>query len=177
MGTKKKALLAAVLIAAPIVANASTINYSAVDVSGTTWQYNYSITNSTQPSNIGEFTILFTLGQYSNLSVEASPGNWSSIVAQPDPVLPANGSFDTQALDLGLPPGGSQGGFSVRFTWLGQGTPGAQTFNIVDPDTFSTLEAGSTIPMSPVPIPAAAWLMLSSLGGLGVFARKKQKAA
>jgi hypothetical protein len=120
------------------------INYTVTEVSGSTWQYDYTITNTFTPANVGEFTVFFTLGQYANLSVENSPGTWSSIVAEPDPNLPADGFFDSQALNNGLASGSTQSSFSVDFTWLGTGTPGAQTFNIVDTSDYSTLYAGST---------------------------------
>jgi len=120
------------------------VSYTATDLNGSTWQYDYTITNSFVPTNVGEFTVFFTLGQYSNLSVETSPGTWSSIVAQPDPNLPADGFFDSQALNNGLAPGGTQSNFSVDFTWLGTGAPGPQTFDIVDTNDYSTLYAGTT---------------------------------
>ncbi len=168
MQNKKLALLfAAVLMAGPLVATATVVDFSVTEVSGSTWQYNYTISNTTQPGNIGEFTVFFTQGQSSNLSVAASPGNWSSIVAQPDPNLPANGFLDSQALDLGLSPGSSQNGFSVQFTWLGTGTPGSQPFNIVDSNTFTTLESGNTTLVSPVPLPASSLLLMSGLVGFG----------
>ena len=89
-------------------------------------------------------TTFFTLGQYSNLVTETSPGNWSPIAAQPDPGLPADGFYDVLALDSGLASGGSQSGFSVQFTYLGSGTPGSQLFNFVDSSSFATLFAGQT---------------------------------
>jgi hypothetical protein len=122
----------------------SQVSFSTTDISGNTWQYDYTITNNTAINPIGELTVFYALGQYSNLMVESSPGNWSSIVSQPDPGLPADGFFDAQALDNGLASGTSQGGFAVQFTWLGQGTPGAQPFDIVDPNTFTTLASGYT---------------------------------
>lgn len=169
---KMLALLTAIAAFVP-AAHASTITYTATDVGGSTWQYDYSLTNNSEPSDIGEFTTFFTLSQYSNLSVESSPGNWSSIVAQPDPGLPADGFFDGQALDAGLAPGQTQGGFAVRFTWLGQGAPGAQTFNIVDPSTFATLEAGTTTLVTP--LPASFLLMLSGMAGLALCARRRRE--
>jgi hypothetical protein len=168
-------LVAAALIAAPLIASATVVDFSLSDVSGNTWQYNYSIINTTQPGNIGEFTVFFAPGQYSNLSVQASPGNWSSVVAQPSSNPLVSGSFDAQALDLGLAPGQSQAGFAVQFTWLGSGTPGSQLFNIVDP-TIGTLESGNTtLVATPVPLPAATWLFVSGLTGFGAMVRKRCK--
>jgi hypothetical protein len=173
--TFRVALLLATIALVPTT-HATTVTYAPTDISGSTWQYHYSITNNTQPSNIGEFTVFFTLGQYSNLSVQASPGNWSSIVAQPDPNLPADGFFDSQALDSGLVPGKSQSGFAVQFTWLGSGTPGSQLFNIVDPKTFATLEAGSTTAAtSPVPLPASLLLLMSGLLGMGWSVKRRRQ--
>jgi hypothetical protein len=123
--------------------HAQTISYTATDVSGSTWDYNYTITNNTK-STIDEFTIFATLGQYSNLSVAASPSSFSSIVAQPDPGIPADGYFDAQAISAGLSAGRTLSGFSMQFTYSGSGSPGSQLFNIVDPNTFTTLAAGYT---------------------------------
>lgn len=156
------ALSAAIVIAAG-TAQATTITYSATDVSGSTWQYDYIISNNTPADPIHEFTIFFTLGEFSNLQVQSSPGNWNSVVAQPDPSIPADGFFDSLALDSGLQVGAFQNGFAVQFTWLGQGTPRSQLFNVVDPNTFITLEAGTTVPAAPVPLPSSAGLLLSAL--------------
>jgi hypothetical protein len=46
----------------------------------------------------------------------------------------------------GIPPAVSQSGFSVTFSYLGAGTPGPQTFEIVDPQTFQPLLVGTTNP-------------------------------
>jgi hypothetical protein len=123
---------------------AAQVSYTVADVSGSTWEYNYSILNNTAVTSIGEFTVYYTLGEYSNLKLESSPKNWSSIVAQPDASLPADGFFDAQALDGGLTHGNTATGFSVEFTYLGKGTPPAQAFDIVDPNTFATLTSGET---------------------------------
>ena len=123
------------------------LSYTATDISGSTWEYNYTITNNLTV-NLTEFTTFFTLGQYTNLDVLSAPGNWEggggALAINPDPSLPADGFFDAEASDAGLAPGASQGGFSVEFTYLGTGTPGAQLFNFVDSSSFATLEAGNT---------------------------------
>jgi hypothetical protein len=120
------------------------VTYTATDISGSTWEYDYTVSNSVLSSNLTEFTTFFTLGEYSNLVTETSPGNWSPIAAQPDPSLPADGFYDALALDSGLASGGSQSGFSVQFTYLGAGTPGSQLFNFVDSSSFATLYASQT---------------------------------
>jgi hypothetical protein len=123
--------------------HAQVISYTATDVSGSTWDYNYTIANNTT-STINEFTVFAALGQYSSLSVASSPSSWSSLVAQPDPGIPADGYFDSQAISGGLLAGSTLSGFSMQFTYLGSGTPGSQLFNIVDPNTFNTLAVGYT---------------------------------
>jgi len=37
-------------------------------------------------------------------------------------------------------------GFAVSFDWLGEGEPGAQFYEIIDPDTFETINSGWTVP-------------------------------
>jgi hypothetical protein len=120
------------------------VTYTATDISGSTWEYDYTVSNTVLSSSLTEFTTFFTLGQYSNLVTETSPGNWSPIAAQPDPSLPADGFYDALALDSGLASGGSQSGFAVQFTYLGAGSPGSQLFNFVDSSSFATLFAGQT---------------------------------
>ncbi len=151
---------------------AATISYDAIDVSGNTWQYNYSITNTTQASGLDEFTVYFNLNDYANLTVESSPNDWSSIVAQPDPQLPADGFFDAQSLGSGLSLNSSQSGFSVDFTWLGSEAPGAQPFDIVDPTTFATLESGTTAAIAPVALPAPLWLLCVGILMLTIMSRR-----
>jgi len=144
---KRLAWLGAMLGAMTVSAAArSQVTYTATDLSGSTWQYNYTFTNSLTSGNIGEVTVYFALGSYSGLSMASSPGNWSPVVAQPDAGLPADGFFDVQATTAGLATGQSVSGFSVDFTWLGTGTPGSQLFNIVNPVDYSTQYAGSTAP-------------------------------
>jgi len=138
--------LASGLMAIASSANAQ-VSYTATDISGSTWEYNYTITNDLTV-NLTEFTTFFNVGQYNNLEVVSAPSNWEGgggvLAINPDPSLPAAGFFDAEAADAGLAPGASQGGFSVEFTYLGGGTPGPQLFNFVDSSTYATLEAGNT---------------------------------
>jgi hypothetical protein len=155
-----------------------------------TWQYNYSITNTTPGDAalpaIDEFTIYYALGSYSNMSIVSSPSNWSSLVAQPDPILAADGFFDAEANDAGLAAGATNTGFSVDFTFLDQGTPGRQLFNIVDfndPSTFAnplqvgfTRLAGSAMSAPEIDASSAVGAMTLLMGGLLVLRGRKALA-
>ncbi len=139
---------ACILFAVWVPTAQAQIDYSLTDISGSTWQYTYTITNDFAVGAVGEFTIFAPVGAYSNLSVVASPGSWSSIAVQPDPNLPAAGYFDALATTSPLAAGKSQGGFTESFTWLGKGTPGSQAFDIVNTNTFSTIASGMTVSRS-----------------------------
>jgi hypothetical protein len=140
---------------------AAMIQYTATDSSGSTWRYDYSVTNNDLSSPVGEVTIFFGLGSYSNISSPGQPSTWSSVVAQPDPAIPADGFFDSATSSGGISLGATLSGFSVQFTWLGTGSPGAQMYDVVDPVSFATLESGTTV--STVPIPGALGLLASAL--------------
>ena len=152
----------------PLWTQASIINYSVSNISDNTWEYQYSLNNDSLGFAIEEFTIFYELGVYENLLVTNSPDDWDSIVIQPDPMLPDDGFFDALALVVGLTPGDLLGGFSVQFEFLNPGKPGAQFFEILDPNDFSVLASGTT---TLVPIPAAFLLMSSALGWLAFLRR------
>lgn len=133
----------ALLVLSTATAHAAIITADIVNVAGDQWRYGYTITNSSL-STLQEFRIFFKLNLFENLAVAASPADWDSLVAQPDPALPDDGFFDALSLSGGIPHNGSVGGFSVTFTWLGQNTPGVQPFEVIDPSTLGTLESGVT---------------------------------
>lgn len=161
----------ACLLLVSLQSAAATITYDVTSITGNTWEYNYTVNNNTLGFNIEEFTVYFDFGVYENLSLITAPATWDPLLVEPDNFFSNDGSYDALALNAGIAPGYSLGIFSVRFDYLGAGTPGSQYFEIVNSSTFDVLDSGRT---SPVPIPAAVWLFGSGLLGLiGVAIRKK----
>ncbi|PIE38478.1 MAG: hypothetical protein CSA53_04185 [Gammaproteobacteria bacterium] len=143
---------------------AAPIFYERADLGAGRYELSYTVDNQTSFA-ITEFTIWFDLGLYDNLAITSSPVDWDGLAAQPDPGLPDDGFADWLSLGLAIAPGVSLGGFSVAFDWLGTGLPGAQFFEIVDPDTFVVLESGFTQPLLPVAaVPEPPALVLLALG-------------
>lgn len=164
------------LMAGSVLAGLMTeISYETEDLGSGRWQYTYEVLNlnlavDSVPSAIEEFTIWFDDSLYDNLMVTTSgvlAGEWDQIVWQPEPVVGDPGAYDalTVGANTGLLPGESVYGFLVAFDWLGSGTPGPQYYEIVDPDTFATIDTGYTIP-------EPATMMLLGLGGLLIRKRK-----
>ena len=151
-------------------ASATSIFYDVSNISGSTWEYTYTVSNDTLGLNIDEFTVYFDFGLYQNLAPVSAPATWDPLVVEPDNFLGNDGFYDALALSGGVTPGNSIGSYSVRFDYLGTGTPGSQRFEVVDPTTFDVLDSGLT---SLIPVPAAVWLFASGLIGLTVIARRK----
>jgi len=162
----------------PISASASAISFTPVNLAGNQWRYDYTISVPASEPSVDEFTIFFGPTLYSNLTVAATPLGWDPLVIQPDAGIPADGFFDALSLVVGSTTGISQGGFAVSFDFLGVGTPGAQRFEIVDPNTFAPLQTGFTSaivgappPTSNVPEPNALALTGLALALLVGFSR------
>lgn len=68
------------------------------------------------------------------------------------------------------------GSFSVTFDYLGAGTPGAQLFSIVDPNSFLELDSGLTKSTS-VPLPGTLPLMLAGMGAMAYWQRRRDGGA
>ena len=151
------------------------IAYEAVNLGGERWQYNYTVSNiglavAGQPAAIKEFTIWFDNALYENPEILTPPplaGAWDEILLPPEPALGDPGAYDAlaEAWNPGIGTGETAAGFSVAFDWLGTGRPGRQYYQIIDRDTFETLEDGFTIP-------EPAMIFLFSFGG---FLIKRQK--
>ena len=155
---------AALLLASPAVA--TNVSYDLTRLSGSTWQYDFTITNDTLSVPIKEFTLFFDLSAFSNLMATSGPAGWDPVVAQPDPGLPDDGFVDWAALSGGIDPGDSLGIFQVRVDFSGPAQPGIPFFEVVDPDSFDTLDRGDAVPNA-TPAPGTfALVALALLGGL-----------
>lgn len=162
----------------PISVSATVITYAPSFLGGSQWQYDYTVAAAASDPTIDEFTIFFDPTLYANLVAAATPSGWDPLVIQPDTSIPADGYFDALALVAGISPGTSQGGFAVSFDFLGNGTPGLQSFDIVDPNTFATLSSGFTSiasSSSTVPEPNTLALVCLALALLLIFRNRFSK--
>jgi len=146
-------------------ASAAVITYELTPDAGNRWIYQYTVSAAATDPAINELTIFFDATLYANLLLVSAPSDWDALTIDPDPGLPADGFFDALALVTGIAPGASLGGFAVSFEFLGNGRPGSQGFDIVDPLTFATISSGITRLDRPaeVPEPASAWLLAAPL--------------
>lgn len=170
--------LAAGLACVTVTASAAVVSYNAVALGGTQWRYDYGVMADIGGPAIDEFTIFFDPAAYSNLAVLAAPAGWDALAINPDPGIPADGFFDALALGVGIDPGNSLAGFSVSFDYLGAGSPGSQRFEIVDPDTFATIDAGLTVPLNdPIPgeVPEPGGFALFGLA-LALLAKSRRRS-
>jgi len=87
--------------------------------------------------------------------------------------LHSAGFLDSLALGSGIAAGASLGGFEVRFTFLGQGTPPALRFDINDASFHPVFSGVTTV--AAIPEPQIAWLMLLGLGALAGARMRQQK--
>lgn len=144
------ALLVFLVTCSVFALGVTEIRYETADLGTGIWQYSYDVSNISLTGAIEEFTIWFDFDLYGNLSIETPDppaSGWDEIVVQPEPVLSDNGYYDALALaGIGINMGETMGGFTVSFDWLGMGQPGSQLYEIIDPDTFETLDSGQTIP-------------------------------
>ncbi|MEO7386772.1 MAG: hypothetical protein ABIX37_07555 [Gammaproteobacteria bacterium] len=154
-------------------AGATTVAYSVANVAGDNWNYSYALSNDTLASAIREVSIYFDPASFANLAITSAPAGWDTIIIQPDPGLPAAGFADILALPGGLAPGATLGGLAISFTYLGTGTPGSQSFDVVDPESFATLASGTT---SAVPLPGGFWFVATATGALLLRARRRREA-
>ncbi len=163
--------LSILLLFPGLVIHAAPILYEVTNLSGSTWEYTYTIENE-ETFPIEEFTIWFDLGVYENLQLTGSPSlDWDGFVAQPDIFLPDDGFADWFALGALINPGETLSGFSVSFDYLASGTPGTQFFELIDPLTFDSITDGFTQLKvnNPVPLPGTFALLslgLALVGGL-----------
>lgn len=152
MISKILGLLALSLLAGPIAANAS---------------YVYSFTENTSP-----FGYSFVLTRPSLITTETVPaGSFDQLTAGVSTVEFTN--LDLSTFDIRFPDTYSTFGFSGTGPVTSPGTYCGAVGSSCD--VFSLTLETSSVP-EPVPLPAAAWLLLSGLGGLGLVGRRRKVA-
>jgi hypothetical protein len=167
-------------LACASTARAAMVEYSLTALGGDVWRYDYSLSNIGPAESFDEFTVFFDAPGVTGITAVATPAGWSSLVVQPDPLLPDAGFFDALNLSGAVPAGSVISGFSVSFSYLAGLMPGAQRFDLVISEPFQTVYSGVTAATpSPVPLPAPAALMLLGLavGALRSRARAQKQGA
>lgn len=154
------------------------IDYEVVSLGSNQYRYVYHVVNNgalPDGAAIGLFDIQFDPALYleTSLSIVSGPAiaaDWDQQILASGEDVPA--AYDALALLDGVGAGQSLTGFAVEFEWLGPGGPGAQPFEIYDPDTFALLATGMT---TPVPEPRVVWMMLAALLTLALLGRQRAR--
>ncbi|WP_412971766.1 hypothetical protein [Glaciecola sp. MF2-115] len=156
-------------------AQALLINASLSNISGNTWQYNYTVTNDSA-TDIEWFAIYFDDLNYDNLALVSGPSSieWDIIVEQPGAFFSGeDGYIDLLAWDpsFALGFGETISNLIVSFDFAGTGEPpGAQTAEVYDPTQIDPVVIDSTSTPATVnqaPVSGISWLfMLGMLGTL-----------
>ncbi|MBL8401046.1 PEP-CTERM sorting domain-containing protein [Accumulibacter sp.] len=165
--------LTGLLLGGPV--QAVTLEYAASDlpdlVAGQDrWSYQYQLSGSFAP--FAGVNLLYPAERYADLALTAppDPAVWSSLITAPDPSFPADGLLGLTALvatrPLKLP-------FTLEFTWLGTGSPGAQDFEVLD-DGFNVIDRGSSTPLAAPGLPEPGSLLLVA-GALALLARRQRR--
>ncbi len=156
------------LTATALAALDTVIVYETSDLGAGRWQYTFELANNGLTVPIEEFTVWFDYDLYANLTVETPtiPAGWDQLVLQPEPVLLDDGAYDAMATGAGISLGQTLGDFAVSFDFSGIAEPGPQPYDIIDPQTFQTIDSGTTVP-------EPATLLLLGLGS--AILRRKRK--
>lgn len=154
---------------------ATTIMYAAVDLADTTvgedlWRYTYTVSGDSFATGTG-FAIQFEETDYTLSGALVAPNPDWDVQTYGSPYNPGSYVYDAYAL---VNNASLADRFVVDFVWTGgsQG-PGSQYFVVYDSLTGTLLGDGCT---SPVPVPAAAWLLGSGLVAVAGLRKKSRKA-
>jgi hypothetical protein len=164
---------------------AARIDYQVTEIDATsnTWQFAYTVSGVTF-GNSGsgtpsEFVVSFDPALYSNLGPSPTSPNadWFVFTTPTDPITPADGEYNAQAL---VDSASIADVFSISFVWQGAGTPGSQSFQLLDAN-FAVVDSGQTTlsdsgggGTTPMPEPATLLLFASCTAALSAlrFARR-----
>lgn len=150
-------------------ANASVVvGYNLAALGGSEYQYNYSVYNDgslgpgvpVQLFDIFFSPALYQAGSLNIVTPDPPSSQWSEVILASVGTNPAD--YDAFALSGGIPVGDTVSGFTVQFEWIGPGLPGAQPFEISNPNTFSVLQSGETT-SSTTPEPSTFWMFTMTL--------------
>jgi hypothetical protein len=178
-GTLSALFIVAAVLSNPAAARATTIEFEAIHLGGTLWQYDYFLTDGLFDAQQG-FAVFFDPDLYSDLNPVSPAPDWDVLVTIPDPLLDSDGTYDALALvDNPI----FVGPFSVSFTWLGLSgtTPGSQIFNVYTLDATGfpePIEVGVTTPRPTTPVSEPSTLLLcvvSAVAG-GVLTRWRRRS-
>jgi hypothetical protein len=154
-------------------ANADTmIDFGLTALGGNEYQYTYSVFNDgslganvpIQLFDIFFNPALYEAGSLDIVTPDPPSSQWSQEVLASVGTAPAD--FDAFALGGGIPVGNTVSGFAVQFEWIGQGLPGAQEFQISDPNSFNVLQTGETAANAApgaTPEPSTFWMIAMAL--------------
>jgi hypothetical protein len=138
----------------PATAPAILIQYEATELSDTTegadlWQYTYAVSDHTFNAGQG-FTIYFDHLLYKEIESPTPTvnGEWDIIVWQPEPSVSTDGAYDALSVTSKAEGASLEQPFTVQFVWLGDGTPGSQSFEIYQERPFNVLTSGTTTSLS-----------------------------
>ena len=172
------------LLLAAQTAHAIPINYELTSLGGTSYRYDYTVTNDGSLGAgvaIDWFAILFDPALYDESSLtivttDPPASDWDELILASGFLIDA--AYDVFALASGIAPGEAVSGFGIEFAWLGNGTPGAQPFEIYDPDTLDVLGKGLTrSTVAAVPEPGSLALVLAgAIAGMATLRRRRQAA-
>lgn len=138
----RAAALATSLCAAGWASAAPVVYHAAFDEADSvpgvdTWRYDIRIEGSA--SAFESVNLLFSPSLFADLSSASTNPDLSLLEVQPDGSLPADGMVTATLLaDLSAP-----ASFTVVFSWLGTGAPGALPYEYLDAN-FSQLASGTT---------------------------------
>jgi hypothetical protein len=174
-----RAIIVVLGLSFSIAASATSITYDVSNLSGNTWQYDFTITNDSPGVPIPEFTLFFDFATFSDLTAVSEPAEYvGPAVIQPvlptDPIFPVaqDGFFDYLATDAGLTPNSMLTGFTVNVDFAGVGTPGGPTFQTLDA-AFNTLDSGTAAPNATVSVSEPGPLALISFGFVGLLLARR----